>query len=100
VRGCVEVPLAALELVSEALAHAVFSFAAAQFSPELASTRPSEYMRTPRAFSENPMGVFFDPARVYESFKSGTEFWVLERSIRVGDYAPNSAPSSTGLPAG
>jgi len=59
----------------------------------------TEYMRTSRAFSENPMGVFFDPARVYESFKSGTEFRVLERSIRAGDYAPISVPSSTGLPA-
>jgi hypothetical protein len=56
-------------------------------------------MRTSRAFAENPMGVFFDPARVYESFKSGTEFQVLEGSIRAGDYAPNSAPSNTGLPA-
>ena len=32
----------------------------------------TEYMRTSRAFSENPMGVSFDPGRVYESFKSGT----------------------------
>ena len=59
----------------------------------------TEYMRTSRAFSENPMGVFFDPARVYESVKSGTEFRALERSIRAGDYAPNPVPSSTGLPA-
>ena len=59
----------------------------------------TEYMRTSRAFSENPMGVFFDPARVYESFKSGTALRVLERSIRAGDYAPISVPSSTGLPA-
>jgi hypothetical protein len=56
-------------------------------------------MRTSRAFAENPMGVFFDPARVYESVKSGTEFRALERSIRAGDYAPNPVPSSTGLPA-
>jgi catechol 2,3-dioxygenase len=59
----------------------------------------TEYMRTSRAFSENPIGVFFDPARVYESFKSGTEFRVLERSIRAGEYAPNPVPSRTGLPA-
>jgi len=30
----------------------------------------SEYMRTP-VFAENPICVFFDPARVYETCRSG-----------------------------
>jgi hypothetical protein len=34
----------------------------------------TEYMRSSPEFAENPIGVFFDPARVYDTFKSGTEF--------------------------
>jgi catechol 2,3-dioxygenase len=57
----------------------------------------TEYMRTSPEFAENPIGVFFDPGRVYDTFKSGTDFRPLERSIRAGDFVPNSIPS-TGLP--
>jgi catechol 2,3-dioxygenase len=60
--------------------------------------RSSEYMRTSPEFAENPIGVFFDPARVYDTFKSGTELHALERSIRAGDYEPNPIPD-IGLPA-
>jgi catechol 2,3-dioxygenase len=57
----------------------------------------TEYMRTSPEFAENPIGVFFDPARVYDAFKSGAEFRPLERSIRAGNFVPNSIPS-VGLP--
>lgn len=56
------------------------------------------YMRTSRAFSENPIGVSFDPARVYQSFKSGTDFSTLLKDIRAGHYLPEQIPS-IGLPA-
>lgn len=58
----------------------------------------TKYIRTSSEFAENPIGVFFDPARVYNTFKSGTEFMALERSIRAGDFVPNPIPS-IGLPA-
>jgi hypothetical protein len=58
----------------------------------------TEYIRTSPEFAENPIGVFFDPARVYDAFKAGTEFRDLERSIRAGDHIPNPVPS-IGLPA-
>ena len=58
----------------------------------------TEYMRTSRAFSENPMGVFFDPARVYESFKSGADFRTLQKDVRAGRYLPGETPN-IGLPA-
>jgi catechol 2,3-dioxygenase len=57
----------------------------------------SEYMRKSPEFAENPIGVFFDPARVYASFEAGADFQALERSIRAGDYLPNPVPS-IGLP--
>ena len=58
----------------------------------------TEYMRTSRAFSENPIGVFLDPARVYESFKSGADFRTLEKDVRGGSYLPEQDPN-VGLPA-
>jgi catechol 2,3-dioxygenase len=58
----------------------------------------TEYMRTSRAFAENPIGVFFDPARVYESFKSGTDFKTLQTDVRAGRYMPEEIPN-VGLPA-
>jgi catechol-2,3-dioxygenase len=58
----------------------------------------TEYMRASRAFSENPIGVFFDPARVYESFKSGADFRTLLQDVRAGRYLPEQIPN-VGLPA-
>jgi hypothetical protein len=54
-------------------------------------------LRTSPEFAENPIGVFFDLARVYDTFKSGAEFRSLEGSIRAGDFVPNPIPSM-GLP--
>ncbi len=56
-----------------------------------------EYMRVSPEFAENPIGVFFDPGRVYDAFKAGAELRTLERSIRAGDYLPETTPS-LGLP--
>ncbi len=58
----------------------------------------TEYMRTSRAFFENPIGVFFDPARVCESFKSGADFSTLQKDVRAGCYLPEQIPN-VGLPA-
>ena len=55
------------------------------------------YMRS-RAFSENPIGVFFDPARVYEIFKSGADVRTLQQDVRAGRYLPAQIPN-IGLPA-
>jgi catechol 2,3-dioxygenase len=57
----------------------------------------TEYMRTSRAFAENPIGVFFDPARVYESFKSGADCRTLQKDVSAGRYLPEQIPS-IGLP--
>jgi catechol 2,3-dioxygenase len=59
--------------------------------------RSTEYMRTSPEFAENPIGVFFDPARVYDAFQSGTEFKTLQKAVRGGAYLPATIPN-IGLP--
>ena len=54
-------------------------------------------MRTSPDFAKNPIGTFFDPARVYDAFKSGVEFKALQNTIRAGAYLPDPIPS-IGLP--
>jgi len=57
----------------------------------------SEWMRTSADFAANPIGTFFDPARVYERFQSGADFKALQKTIRDGAYLPDSIPN-LGLP--
>jgi catechol 2,3-dioxygenase len=57
----------------------------------------SEWMRTSPVFAENPIGVFFDPAKVYDTFKTGLDFKSLQKAIRAGDYLPKPIPN-IGLP--
>ena len=56
-----------------------------------------EFMRGSRQFAANPIGVFFDPARVYETFKSGTDFQTLEKAVYAGAFLPDPIPN-IGLP--
>ena len=57
----------------------------------------SEWMRTSPDFASDPIGTFFDPARVYEKFQSGVDFKTLQPTIRAGAYKPDSVPD-IGLP--
>lgn len=59
--------------------------------------RSSEYMCTSPEFAENPIGVFFDPQRVFEAFHSGIEFKQLQKAVRGGAYLPDTIPD-IGLP--
>jgi hypothetical protein len=49
-------------------------------------------MPTSSDFAQNPIGTFFDPARVYDEFKSGANFKNLQKTIRAGAYLPNPIP--------
>ena len=60
--------------------------------------KSSDFMRTSLDFAANPIGTFFDPARVYEALKSGADFKTLQKSIRTGAYRPDKLPN-IGLPA-
>ena len=57
-----------------------------------------EFMRSSPDFAANPIGTFFDPAKVYDAFKASTEFKTLQKAIRDGAYLPNPIPN-IGLPA-
>ena len=59
--------------------------------------KSSEFMRTSSDFAANPIGTFFDPARVYDAFKGGIDFKTLQASIRAGQYVPATIPN-IGLP--
>jgi hypothetical protein len=52
-----------------------------------------EWMRTSPDFAANPIGTFFDPARVYDEFQSGVDFKALETAIR-GGVSPTLCPTS------
>jgi catechol-2,3-dioxygenase len=60
--------------------------------------KSSDFMRTSPDFAANPIGTFFDPARVYEALKSGADFKALQKSMRAGAYQPDKLPD-IGLPA-
>ena len=59
--------------------------------------KSSEFMRTSADFAANPIGTFFDPARVYDEMKAGAEFKALQKDIRSGSYQPDRLPD-IGLP--
>jgi catechol 2,3-dioxygenase len=56
-----------------------------------------EFMRSSPDFAANPIGTFFDPAKVYAAHKSGADFKTLQKDIRGGAYLPNPIPN-IGLP--
>jgi catechol 2,3-dioxygenase len=60
-------------------------------------TQSSEWMRTSPDFAANPIGTFFDPARVYDEFQSGMDFKKLQTAVRAGAYLPDPIPN-IGLP--
>ena len=59
--------------------------------------RSSEFMRSSKDFHSNPIGTFFDPAKVSRAFASGLSFSELQPAIRAGQYLPETIPDM-GLP--
>lgn len=57
-----------------------------------------EWMRSSADFAANPIGTFFDPARVFDTFQAGADFKTLQKAIRGGAYVPNPIPG-IGLPS-
>jgi len=56
----------------------------------------SEFVRS-EEFARNPIGVFFDPDKVYAAHASGVAFAELHKAIRAEQYLPEVAPN-IGLP--
>ena len=60
--------------------------------------KPSrEWMENSADFAANPIGTFFDPAKVFEAHRSGTDFDALHRAMRAGEHLPERIPN-IGLP--
>ena len=59
--------------------------------------KSKSYMRTSPQFKANPIGVFFDPARLHAAYKSGQSVDELHRAAMAGEFEPNPVPS-IGLP--
>ena len=60
----------------------------------------SEYVKTSPVFAENPIGVFFDPDRVFAAFSGGQPHEALHRAIKAGEFTPSVPPVLVGLPLG
>jgi catechol-2,3-dioxygenase len=56
-----------------------------------------EWMATSPDFAANPIGVFFDPAKVLEAHRAGNDFKTLHADMRGGQYLPEAIPD-IGLP--
>ncbi|MFZ2104496.1 MAG: VOC family protein [Roseiarcus sp.] len=56
-----------------------------------------EWMENSADFAANPIGVFFDPAEVFEAHRSGADFDTLHRAMRGGEHLPERIPN-IGLP--
>ena len=57
----------------------------------------SNFIRTSDDFRANPIGTFFDPAKVYDAHQAGRPFDVLNPAIREGHFLPDPVPA-IGLP--
>jgi catechol 2,3-dioxygenase len=56
-----------------------------------------EWMATSADFAANPIGVFFNPEKVYAAHRSGIDFSTLHKGMRAGEYLPDRIPN-IGLP--
>jgi catechol 2,3-dioxygenase len=59
--------------------------------------KSSNYMKTSPQFYANPIGVFFDPARVCGAYRSGRQVQELHQAVMAGEYMPDPVPD-IGLP--
>jgi catechol-2,3-dioxygenase len=59
--------------------------------------RSREWMENSADFAANPIGTFFDPAKVFEAHRSGTDFGALHKAMRAGEHLPETIPN-IGLP--
>ena len=59
--------------------------------------RSAQWMNTSEDFKRDPVGTFFDAARVLEAHKAGVAFEALHKGMRGGAYLPDVIPN-IGLP--
>jgi catechol-2,3-dioxygenase len=59
--------------------------------------KSSHWMRTSPEFAANPIGVFFDPDRVFYAYQAGRSAADIHRAAMAGDFLPDPLPQ-IGLP--
>jgi catechol-2,3-dioxygenase len=52
----------------------------------------SEWMTTSPDFAADPIGTFFDPAKVLDAHRRGAEFQALHKAMRGGEFLPHPLP--------
>ena len=55
--------------------------------------KSAEYMRASPVFAANPIGEFFDPARVLAAHRSGKPFTEINRGMMAGEFRPAVMPN-------
>ena len=56
-----------------------------------------DFIRHSESFRTNPIGTFFDPAKVFVAHAAGQPFAELQPAIRAGEFLPDPVPG-IGLP--
>jgi len=59
--------------------------------------KSSHWMRTSPEFAANPIGMFFDPERVYDAYRAGRTAADIHRAAMAGEFVPDPLPS-IGIP--
>ena len=59
--------------------------------------KSSEWMRTSPEFAANPIGVAFDPAKVFDAYRAGRPLADIHKAVMAGEFLPAKAPD-LGLP--
>jgi len=54
--------------------------------------KSSEWMRTAPEFAANPIGVAFDPAKVFDAYRAGRSFADIHKAVMAGEFLPSKAP--------
>jgi catechol 2,3-dioxygenase len=60
--------------------------------------KSSHWMRTSPEFAANPIGVFFDPERVYQVYQAGRSADDIHRAAMAAEFVPDPLPP-IGIPA-
>ena len=56
-------------------------------------SKSAAWMHTSPEFAANPIGVFFDPGRVYDAYRAGRSPADLHTAVMAGEFLPNPMPN-------
>jgi catechol-2,3-dioxygenase len=62
--------------------------------------KSSHWMRTSPEFAQNPIGVAFDPAKVFDAHRAGRSVADLHKAVMAGEFLPAKMPDLNLPPVG